>query len=97
MLPSLLTYELKNTLHFVFSLRDFLSVKNSRIATILKDSRRVALHFYGFNVLMFWCSVNTDRRELTFVDFSHVHTGVVELQGSLKCREKLSEQDGVLQ
>lgn len=34
---------------------------------------------------------------LTFVDFCHVHTGVVELQGSLKCWEKLSKQGGVLE
>lgn len=33
---------------------------------------------------------------LTFVDFSHIHAGVVELQGSLKRGEELPEQDGVL-
>lgn len=33
---------------------------------------------------------------LTFIDFSHIHAGVVELQGSLKRGQELPEQDGVL-
>lgn len=33
---------------------------------------------------------------LTFIDFSHVHAGVVQLQGGLKCWEKLAKQGGVL-
>ena len=37
------------------------------------------------------------QRPLTFVDFGHVHAGVVELQRRLKCREELAEQAGVLE
>ena len=39
------------------------------------------------------CSGNV----LTFVDLGHVHTGIVELQSGLKCREELSKKGGVLE
>lgn len=37
------------------------------------------------------------RFHFTFIDFCHVHTGIVELQCSLKCWEELAKQGGVLQ